>query len=210
MKTIKAKVHRLPTEEGCVAFEKDYGFKFIGTTKEGYCKTENQQPQHLYITTNEEINPKIDWVYHTDAAGTKHIIAPNTWEPNLKFARKIIATTDLKLFKNVKNHLTSSEGLMVNLPQIPQPFIEDYCKAGGIDEVLVEYYDFELPGKPIGRKVFKPKLNPDNTIIIHPVEEKMYSVDVMAKVLIDFSNNFLKVRNQVTESEAKKWIEENL
>lgn len=154
MKTIKAKVHRLPAKD---------------------------KAYHLYITTDEEIKEG-DWVLDMD--NEVYQVKDNWKDKFSKYANKIIATTDLELMKYVGE---SYEGTIIRkegknyqaLPQIPQSFIEEYCKAGGIDEVLVEVestpnpiFD-DMPNVIYNQRL---KLNPDNTIIIHPVEEKMHTL----------------------------------
>jgi hypothetical protein len=36
-------------------------------------------------------------------------------------------------------------------------------------DVVIEMYDFELPGKPIGRRVIKPKLNSEGCLILKKI-----------------------------------------
>lgn len=178
-------------------------------------KTVNVKPQHLYILSDEEIKEG-DWCI-------QGFLSPDepfqVSEGNIKTAiaskaKKIIATTDPNLFVNVKNHLTSSEGLMVNVPQIPKSFIEEYCKAGGIEDVLVEYTTKLVEGTDLGNdchyvKPDKPKLNPDYTIIIHPVEEKMYSGEEIVK---KFKNLIpqLPITQSDMEGMTEDWIIEKL
>lgn len=188
--------------------------------------------QHLYITVDEEIKEgdlHFNSKYGDEirVANKRDVLSQKGWRDEDYEIRKIIATTDRKLIVMDKISYGKEAGKEVEtmLPELPKSFIEEYCKAGGIDEVLVEVEYLKTPNPKFDRSKGVNKNNPtylldetnlvpktrnDNTIIIHTVEEKMYSVDVMTKALIDFSNNFLKVRNQVTESEVKKWIEENL
>lgn len=161
--------------------------------------------QHLYITTDEEIKPfEKCWVFDSE----NNSVFYNAREENTKglthtnFFHKIIATTDLKLY------ITKDYTGYGVIPQIPQSFIEEYCKAGGMDEVLVEctggrwdykrYCPFKsietkgktdyvwvigvaydsikhLPKDKIRQTPIEPKTDSNNCIIIHPVEEKMYS-----------------------------------
>jgi hypothetical protein len=151
--------------------------------------------------------------------------------------KKIIATTDPK-FSNqqyTKEELRGYEPIKYGLPQIPQSFIEEYCKAGGIDEVLVEVESWDVPqttapfvdnGELKGIKIPthkttglypKPKLNPDNTIIIHPVEEKMYSrekvediVEFVVYQMMFKSNVFPSDQKERMKELIKIGIEENL
>lgn len=197
MKTIKAKVHRLPAE--------GLGVLLKGVYPEGnepleILPTDDKEwlmfgkPQHLYITTDEEIKEG-DWFLHPKyEKGIKTGLEVRKADSSYfggygydwEFCRKIIATTDSNL--GITDHRISPVPNFVDFPQIPQSFIEDYCKAGGIDKVLVEYTPCDTCnvidvacGKVDCRATRNgyPKLNPDNTIIIHPVEERLYSLDDM-------------------------------
>jgi hypothetical protein len=155
MKTIKAKVHRLPTKEkgAWICKRKSDGYlEYVG---KGYGNAQNSAwtDLHLYITTDEEIKEG-DWIYADGGTwnGTitqcKESLLTECW-------RKIIASTDLKLIAD-------------GVAEIKQSFIEEYCKAGGIDEVLVEYVL-----NPTRHTHLKPRTI-NNTIIIHPVEENKF------------------------------------
>ena len=234
MKTIKAKVHRLPTEGDSHILYRDSDDKLIYHSRlqnnKGFV---HLKTYHLYFTTDEEIKEG-DWFINTGSGGHP---TPKVYQANSENSkafkefgpypeiRKIIATTDPKLtikydngVRNVNWRIDSIKE--IPLPQPPQSFIEEYCKAGGIDEVLVEGNEIRFPLKErmgIEEYEFIPKLNPDNTIIIHPVEEKMYSREEIVRLMINaisFGNGLLQVDS---ESQAKrrdkqinKWIEDNL
>lgn len=153
--------------------------------------------QHLYITVSQEVEPikEGDWAIVTNTAGTEFICKyhnESKWEilgKNNGFittitgdSRKIIATTDKLKIDNWVGYYNSDESY---LPQIPQQFIKEYCDKGSIDKVMVEY---DTMWKNKGKNRLQPfpdsttidrrhilKLNQDNTIIIHPLEKKMYS-----------------------------------
>ena len=93
--------------------------------------------------------------------------------------------------------------------EIPTSFIEEYCKAGGIDKVYVELDAIPADRAPNGWDVFV-KTDSNNCIIIHPVEEKMYSreeVIEIAEYVRVSSQSLPKVR---TIDFVKEWIKENL
>ena len=181
MKTIKAKVHRLATDDytSIVVSNK-------GELEYTYGEQVNGYQKHLYITTDEEIKEG-DWFYYNHNGGVIGQYKKGMGEVD----GKIIATTDPKILG--KSKITETKNVIRHsvFPSIPQSFIEEYCKAGGIDEVLVEckripHFDIEYSHNGLRTEKFngvtyedtnEPKLNPDNTIIIHPVEEKMYSLD---------------------------------
>ena len=153
----EARVHRLPTEdksgiilkkEGKLEWNPNgnpiYGLNHLGW-----------KYQHLYILSDEEIkegdNVLVDLYPHGNpewSLGKVVFIYESVVEVDLGWSttqtkpivdcRKIIATTDPKLHTN-KIVEEDMHMYKKSLPQIPQSFIEEYCKAGGIDEVLVEY-----------------------------------------------------------------------
>jgi hypothetical protein len=109
------------------------------------------------------------------------------------------------------------------LPKIPQSFIEEYCKQGGIDKVLVEYMDIEMcfnyDGTHFGKDCsckggdfrYLPKLNPDNTIIIHPIGDKYTEEqrkDIIQLIKSAFYNGIGHAKG--SKMDIDKWIEENL
>lgn len=146
-----------------------------------FMSLEYWQPQHLYITTDEEIKEG-DW-YLTDNLLVLKVnkllmglvYAEGDHGRQIRHCRKIISTTDPKLrFGNVTGEIETDTSFP--LSQIPQSFIEEYCKAGGIENVRVEC-EVTFDNKkwlPENRKV-QLKTDSNNCIIIHPVEEKMYS-----------------------------------
>lgn len=127
-----------------------------------------EKPQHLYITSNEEIKEG-DYAYHKILGIGRIVILygeecfqtiklhPNDgsvttpWKRNIPDIKKIIATTDKSL----------------NLPLIPQSFIEkyieEYNKDNTITEVLVEV---EPDYNQLGESIWELKLNSQNEITI--------------------------------------------
>ena len=229
MKTIKAKVHMLPTEPSDTAIVWSFAKRF--------------EPFHLYFTTDEEIKDNDHFMsafYSYPLQNTKEWREQQKEQsgeyPDLSDLKhhKIIATTDPNIskigYQSGKLYgVPSIEGTKfedTRLPVIPQDFIEEYCKAGGIDEVLVEYKEYikctncnlteedcecnvSYTQDLIG--IDRVKLNPDNTIIIHPVEEKIYSLDDIKQILVDYSNDLLSQKYWGSSADViNKWIEENL
>ena len=232
MKTIKTKIHRLPTEKGLIYKYKPDGKLYYNTffPNREVPQGQNTEPQHLYITTDEEIKEG-DWFINTGSGGHP---TPKVYQANSENSkafkefgpypeiRKIIATTDPKL--TVERYISGIDAygedssvitrkVPFNIPQIPQLFIEAYCKAGGIDEVLVE---MKFSHSTLDCHVFVPKLNPDNTIIIHPVEEKMYSREEIPSLVVDLCRQYQDYKRynaldfHVNKEDMKKWIEEKL
>ena len=258
----KAKVHRLPTE--------DYTSVVVsnkGELEYTYGEQINGYQKHLYITTDEEIKEG-DWFINTGSGGHP---TPKVYQANFENSkafkefgpypeiRKIIATTDPKLNEVNNKDKVDESWFRPLIPKIPQSFIEEYCKAGGIDEVLVEYtggrWDYKrydpwksietngkidytwvegvayesikhLPKNKIRQLPIEPKLD-NNCIIIHPVEEKMYSLEEVktkckeafhagAKHQLEWSKanpitlDTGETIRIVNSPDRDKWIEENL
>lgn len=163
---IEAKVHRLPAVNWGVITE----------LSDKMCPAPLGN-RHLYITTDGKPK-KGEYGYNTLEKIVSKIEVDDinhTW-------KKIIATTDPKLTVEVRKELlVGSTTVPRLLPQIPQYFIEEYCKAGGIDEVFVEFENTAkgwqslanhgAKGSTIIPDDWKPKLNPDNTIIISKITE---------------------------------------
>jgi hypothetical protein len=188
------KVHRLPTEKINAPNYKKLGICDGLLYQNGY-------RQHLYFTSDEEIKESEfdtygkrfkdgDWILYNSFEGkqifqkTKYNICRGNFKSEL--CRKIVATTDKSLFvwgqcedcKIIGNHVGCNLCKKVNLSQISQQFQEEYAKAGGIDEVLLEYSDYEVFDRvnPRWRDLI---LDSNNCVIIHPVEPKLYTLEEM-------------------------------
>ena len=232
----EANVHRLPTEDRTskIWLDNDTGkllYDPVGVM--------NCTPQNLYITTDEEIKEG-DWYLATIFGYGTEETKPLQWSVGTKpcgeqpMGDKIIATTDPKL--NYECKKCASEEITraytckcKSLTNIPQSFIEEYYKAGGIDKVLVEFnYGGRcedpmvcLRGCHVSdgtckhhiNKHLKLKTDSNNCIIIHPVEEKMYSRKELENMMMqsyiygqsDKTDSFHKRENTIN-----KLIKENL
>ena len=170
--------------------------------------------QHLYLVLDTNIKAG-DWIL-----SGKELFKSKTNE-NEGLFKKVIATTKKSLFIegyceecDNEGEITGPMGVMfectkcpvINLPQPPQDFIEEYCRKGGIDKAMVEYKDFGvvIPSSVDSRGDYEGncpkchkyynwmgtggmtcshtalKINSNNEITISPVKEKMYSdIDLM-------------------------------
>lgn len=159
--------------------------------------------QHLYILSNDEIK-KGDWILYTNPNTKRTFIkkcssVTSTYfdyerqtleirEIPIKWARKIIATTDSSLRLNSVKVSTSSDFTlgqisknMPYLPQIPQSFIEKYItehnKGNVISKVLVQLEnDYEEPQGDY----FRIKLNQNNEIEVQSQLNRNVEVDFMS------------------------------
>lgn len=117
--------------------------------------------------------------------------------------KKIIASTD----KSLKEyHIQVEERFQQSLPQPSKEWIEyfvsEYNKGNIMDEVMVEYEDYAL-NVITDEELYRPKVNPDNTINIKPVEETWD--DILSKFELDvgFEEGVYVI------SDFKNWLKEN-
>ena len=261
---VEAKGHMLPTEDKSNIILKNNLQLEYNEVKPSYGLNKlGWKYHHLYITTDEEIKEG-DWFYddlnippnmrvkQLKRAVNYSLIREDMRQPERErwaHARKIIATTNPKLIYSLTcEHAYISGGrgmcntmkccgdfMKTKLSQIPQSFIEEYCKAGGIDRVLVEVEVFGyisedtrismigtdkelvLPNTGQDKRTFKLKTDSNNCIIIHPVEGKMYSekdlpIQAMKNVLEYCEDESIENTAFVVGfyTDIKKWIEENL
>ena len=176
----------------------------------------NLIPQHLYITSNEEINEK-DWIlfqFGSDLVEQVTKILPNgniiVGENNYrlpKYCRKIIATTDETLYLTFNNGKTD---LKFVLPKPSDSFIfkyiEEYNKGNIISDVLVEY---KWNGGRAGDYEMIPKIDSNNTITIKKVKDS-YSREEVINLLYKYNDGIIDRYSQLTNKDLDKWIKENL
>lgn len=217
----KIEVVMLPTEdESNILVNTIIGLNSFPSYKKNFTKNaqfeekRGYKHQHLYITSDEEIKEG-DWVLdielqriftsHKDQA--KHVAV---------VFKKIITTTDPKLTFNGK--LTPKWEVLERhnyVPQIPQSFIELWCKLGGKGEFEVEYvdwcdYDDDDP-TGLDRPDVRLKVNSDNTIKIRPIEEKMYSKKEVYLIIQRFTQAHPLQRGvQILNANITNWIADNL
>jgi len=217
----RAKVHLLPTDKASDILVNTYinethsTSKFVvGVTKD----TLDQIPieevelrgykyQHLYFINDEEIKDEEWFVQFNNANEPVDVRQADSSKlndfreyPYNKFCKKIIATTDPELYYKQQNgHLGQA---IIQVPQIPQSFIESYCKKP-VDKVMVEY-DYYADGKiSILDRIMIPKLTSNNEIIIHHIEEKMYSETELIQFVLD---NRFRIDSDTTRQEITNWI----
>lgn len=225
------KVHMLPTEDDSVLYANQKNIpgnysKYAGIR---VGQTQSNQPprfqnQHLYITSDERIeegnyvlSTKYNEGYNIQVVPQYSVKSYN----DSTHYRKIVATTDKSL------GLGDEFGGWYPLPQIPQQFIEEYCKAGGIDEVLVEYKENNNPnlwGQDIGLATLVLKLDQNNCVITHLVESKLYTSEevlLFGEYLMKLNNNIIKKKTKLKPLDGitgpklvkdllDNWIKENL
>lgn len=213
----------------------------LGLTSRAFTSGENfnKIPQHLYITSDEEIK---EGEYGIDIRDNKIFkcerLLSNHYECGIlqyqkSYCHKIIATTD-----NLRLICKDEFGGIDNqfFPQPPQQFIEDYIKeynkGNVITEVEVEYEEII---NPIWESYFeftdycmkngyneqwyskeKLKVNPDNTINIKPTKDS-WSREEVKQLLNKFSIDCFKIAKESViwgedcpQIVSDKWIEQNM
>jgi len=223
----RAKVHLLPTNDeraviGLTADEKTLWFAYSGVGN-------SYGNKHLYITTDDEIKEG-DWcLFFWDGmkdgelgqvGSEPHQYLPENGHVLNRNLRKIIATTDpgLKVKESYLNGQTCPLGLddsdsfiEKSLPQPSKDFIEEYCRAGGIDEVDVEYKSKVIQRfNPHGietKTILIPKVSSHNEIIIHPVKDS-WTMEELPDLLSRFCKDHSLHRGlQITDSMIREWLE---
>ncbi len=128
------------------------------------------------------------------SAATKHLYV----NQHLYFidCRKVIASTEK----------------LVDVPLIPQEFIENYCEVGGIDEVEIEYglnYDEhpELIGNPT-ESWDEIKVDSNNCVMVHPIKDSWNKEEV--EKLIESAVHDFAGMNTYDDDNLTKWINKNL
>jgi hypothetical protein len=215
------KVHMLPTEDKTDIVRNTYCFTEAHGNPLRFVTDLNNQDnliereyefQHLYFSSDEEPNDG-DWCIIYNAIGTEMLVQYNDGKYHHKLSnggyntkeevkgrcRKIVATTDKSLkvgytIDHDPDKLSTHTNLEVgtkSLPQIPQSFIEEYVKAGGIDDVLLEceldYSRRQGIGIPLYQRIaidslYKLKTDQNNCVIVHPIEPKLYTKEEVEEV----------------------------
>lgn len=200
----RAQVIMLPTKDNHSQLEiDDLSINKLSWELKQYC---HKHPQHLYITSDDEIKEG-DHVFNIKDNHYGGIVNKyNLIDAKLlSYIKKIIATTN--------NSLTIdciiNKNKVYHLPQPSQQFItkyiESYNKGEVITDVLVEY---ELENINIHRFEDELKVNPkDNTITIKKLKDSWNRNEV-----IELINKHTFEFNGLNKSysELNKWIEENL
>lgn len=217
----KCKVVRLPTKD---KLQPNPAYRLMGK-KVGdlilvndsmvgeYAGNDILQPQHLYITSEEEIKEG-DWYYDNNDNRVYQAITSNQTPTNYQF--KIIATTD-KIVVGHELEQGNSDSYLY-LPQIAQSFIKEYCGKGGIDEVMVEFQSkCSKTGTECGDNMncqhmcdeFIIKTNSNNEITAHLIKNTWSRGEVegiVTKAIQD--TNSAGMRN--VSVGVAQWIKENL
>ena len=194
--------------------------------------------QHLYFTTDEEPkecdNPC--WCINT---------IKNTWNADIiyyqgtmpmyhyKGFRKIVATTDKRLTEEHDDSVPFPKMKSSGIGLISQQFVEEYVKAGGIDEVYLECETNYINWKHDDLiealiDTLEIKIDQNNCVITHPVEPKLYTKEevetLIKRAFSDFRQknksvqyvvgggnpNFNGKKRNYKVKDVYTWLKENL
>lgn len=149
--------------------------------------------QHVYLTTDEEIKEGDWFISNRDI----HQYEGDKIPEILKLGyRKIVATTDTSL----------------NLPQIPQEFLKKYCEADGkIEEVEIEYEEkqvFESAEDYDYGFGLKIKVDSNNCVIIGKSKDSWSREEVILELRTMHIN--LYGAGEYDLSRVEDWIKDNL
>lgn len=219
----KCKVLLLPTNEKAIAKNQFGIVPFGGKNNKdflGRCNNVEMDnisvergrviPQHLYITSDEEIKEG-DWCY-TGKNEVQQVLEISNKHGHLIFNKETLLFIDCE-------KIIASTDKSLGLPEPSQGFIEkyvsEYNKGNVIEDVLIEYkyWDHES----YGDWFWKPKVSKDNTITIKKVKDSWDREELPVEII---KNMLLYCENQQIYDKlskygdfyykGKKWIEENL
>lgn len=219
MVTKKAQVIMLPTKDKTQIFTSRRDDKLHYHFK-GHTPNNIKSYQHLYITSDDEIEGG-DWCY--DKMMKRIHQTPNA------YSDKIIATTDKFLVEcdscSIDKDYRHNFNVCKCIVQPSRAFIEEYCKVGGINEVLVEYIREECSQKNAtvmySNTWYKdiPKVNSHNIITILPIKTSRTKEEVEELCKQAYSDGSSDMYNTSrrrksftfhTTENAEDWIKNNL
>ena len=146
MEKKRCKVVMLPTEkaENCILKDRDgrmrwekryFTQEYLNSSPDSITGLLCPKSYHLYIISDDKIESG-DW-YIDDVNTVRQSVTDDVdyWKARPEY-KKVIATTDSFLFtkcnshKNVDGNTKGKCPFCKSLPQIPQAFIEEYCRKG--------------------------------------------------------------------------------
>ena len=225
MEKKRCKVVMLPTDKTDGTLWKTTIGQLIHTHLSGEYK-EKYQPFNLYIISDDKIEED-DWVIETSNNNALEQFADYSLNQKSMGCKKIIATTESELkipymTSYGKQREVNGVDQVKRLFQIPQSFIEEYCRKGGIDEVDVEYEkyhdgNFINDGKTHAfTALLRPEVSNDNIINIHPIKDT-YTRDEVIQKLHDIVNDSHCKPERIIKPNSNKcaefvlnWIKEKL
>lgn len=201
----------LPTDKAENSIVKYAGqlFYFEGYFTQEYLRSQEKYSHHLYIVDDSEIKEG-DYCIE-DIGGT--VFGPYRNGDVVENPKKIIGTTDTSLVINaVDTHEVQGQVMQSHyhkeLPQIPQSFIESYCQ-NPVEKVMVEYESYIKETSECDYALERPKLTSNNELIIHQIEEKLYTREEVKEIIIKVYSD-LEVNRRFDKGVLDELIKENL
>lgn len=221
----RAQVVMLPAKKMMDAYKtsitkvyEDEGKLYLNKKERGELITEIGSPQHLYITSNDEIKEG-DWYFdgidfiHQKSKHNAALVDGN------KQNKKIIATTNtsLKLYETATDYKVIMGSCKI-LPQPSQQFIEKYIESYNKGEIITDAlveYEMRHTGWTEDQSEYTYdefiKVNPkDNTITIKRLKESWNRKELSEKLHKLKQDVINKYHAQITNLDVDEWIEENL
>lgn len=214
----EATVHHISTDKPSLLVK----LKMFGGDRFNYSKVvlpiqDEEEYQHLYVTDDSEIKVGDKFLWFLN--GTFRVMVHVDDAAFTGDGKKIIATTDPDV--NRCSICKKQEGVVYQyqthncaaVPQIQQSFIEAWCKKP-VDKVLVEYTSTEI-GEFDGVIAYDwdciPKLTANNELIIHMIEEKLYTREEMWRCVAQSHMARKNMKNPFDEIPEwfDNWIKEN-
>ena len=183
--------------------------------------------QHLYIIVDRKEDDESTWIKEGDwclffwGGGQLGSDKPQQYQPSKGHVlndglKKIVVTTDT----NINEPKTKEKDVAyAMLPQIPESFMQAYIKAYNEGKPITEVnLEMEIdyitnatpPTKPMDSTVYKIKTRPDNTVIIHIKEDRLYTKGEVENYL---RKMYYEATGQSTghpDGFCSKWINNNL
>tara|TARA_R110000796_G_scaffold61674_2_gene142615 strand:+ start:1571 stop:2167 length:597 start_codon:yes stop_codon:yes gene_type:complete len=188
------------------------------------------QPQHLYITVSQDVEPikEGDWCFRID---TREVFKTRAVSQNIigqadrggvrkDLCRKIIATNDQLTVDKIATATYKAMFYKNTLPQIQQLFLKEYV-ANPDGEFEVEYktvtHNKSVNGFAPMFTTNELKLNQDNTVNITAVKERGITITNVEEKLYSRKDMLDAYRQGANNTEADdqdkaedNWIKENL
>ncbi len=214
----EARVILLPTDKAQSAIILDNATEMLSWSDMYFTQEDlkyaNRKSYHLYIVDDSEIKEG-DWYYNSFVkevwkcgGDIISLSQANELTNGERGCFKVIATTNTQL--STKTEQAGDNAWHQQLPQLQQSFIEEWCK-NPVDKVEVEYEEaLGASNFPLG--VFDLKLTSNNELIIHPIEEKLYTREEMWKCVAQSHIARGGMKNPFDEIPEwfDSWIKENL
>lgn len=182
------------------------------------------QPKHMYILSDEKTKKGNRGYFMCFDFENPYILnlTKGVSNEDIEHAHsRIIATTDKLLgWKNlgidekgqiIGNHVTKGNGCLFQreLPGIPNEFLKEYCRKGGINKVLVEYLETGTFTSS-DTKLIVHDYKGAESINIKFIQPKMYTEKEVINILVKYQEKLMKTNlGRIFEIPLKEWWEQN-